>query len=36
MRLFLLFEEVKGVLSDVRWNYGPPSEVHVHQITPDE
>lgn len=27
--LMVLFEEVKGVLSDVRWNYGPPSEVQV-------
>jgi hypothetical protein len=24
----VLFEEVKDILSNVRWDYGPPSEVH--------
>jgi hypothetical protein len=25
--LQVLFQEVKEILSNVRWNYGPPSEV---------
>lgn len=28
-QLQVLFDEVKEVLSDVRWDYGPPSEVIV-------
>lgn len=24
----VLFEEVKDIISNVRWNYGPPTEIH--------
>jgi hypothetical protein len=31
----VMFEEVKDILSNVRWDYGPPSEVH-HVAVGDE
>lgn len=28
--------KVKGILSDVRWNYGPPQEVHIEKVGEDD
>lgn len=27
----VMFDEVKEILSNVRWDYGPPQEIHVHE-----
>lgn len=31
----VLFEECKDIISNVRWNYGPPQEVRIMSGPPD-